>query len=105
MHIKQLTGNCAKLCASWMRARLLKVSHRNTAKIRTTHMPVGRLCILLMLSLAGDVESNPGPVKYPCQICEKPVRMNQKGVACDSCDQWYRITLSAWAWVALFIEH
>ena len=42
-----------------------------------------------MLSLAGDIESNPGPVKYPCQICEKAVRKNQKGVACDSCDQWY----------------
>ena len=45
----------------------------------------------ITLVLAGDIELNPGPVnyKYPCGTCLKPVRSNQKGVACDSCDLWY----------------
>ncbi len=32
---------------------------------------------------AGDVQPNPGPVQYPCGICGKGVRRNQRGIACD----------------------
>ena len=42
-----------------------------------------------MIALSGDIESNPGPVKFPCGICTKAVRSNQCSVACDSCDQWF----------------
>ena len=39
------------------------------------------------LILGGQVELNPGPnIKYPCQVCNKQVRWNQKGIACDNCD-------------------
>ena len=41
-----------------------------------------------VLLLISGLESNPGPVKYPCGICSKPCRWNQKAVACDECDQW-----------------
>ena len=44
---------------------------------------------LLLLSIAKDIESNPGPVKYPCQICNKAVKWTTPGVCCDSCDGWY----------------
>ena len=44
----------------------------------------------ILLILGGQVELNPGPnIKYPCQVCNKPVRWNQKGIACDNCDLWY----------------
>lgn len=47
-------------------------------------------CILLLaLSLSNDVQVNPGPVKFPCGLCKKSVRWNQRGVCCDSCDVWY----------------
>lgn len=46
-----------------------------------------RLCLLL----CGDVHTNPGPVQYPCGICCKSVRANQKGLLCDSCDKWFHI--------------
>ena len=41
-----------------------------------------------LLLIAGDVESNPGPTKYPCTSCCKPVKLNQKGTLCDRCDMW-----------------
>ena len=44
----------------------------------------------ILLILGDQVELNPGPnIKYPCQVCNKPVRWNQKGIACDNCDLWY----------------
>ena len=45
------------------------------------------LCYWLLL-LAGDVEANPGPVKFPCGSCSRPVKVNQAGVQCDVCDYW-----------------
>lgn len=46
----------------------------------------------LILAAAGDIEVNPGPakrnVKYPCGICAKAVRSNQRGIQCDNCDKW-----------------
>ena len=39
---------------------------------------------LLLLSTSKDIELNPGPVKYPCQICNKAVKWTTPGVCCDS---------------------
>ena len=58
------------------------------------------------LALCGDVHPNPGfgntsvtaevssgrkpPTwKYPCAICSKPVRSNQRGILCDGCCNWH----------------
>ena len=36
------------------------------------------------------VSLNPSPRwKYPCMVCSKPVKINQKGICCDSCDDWF----------------
>ena len=43
----------------------------------------GSYCSWLLL-LSGDIEINPGPVRYPCTVCAKPVRVNQRGVMCDT---------------------
>jgi hypothetical protein len=45
----------------------------------------------LLIIQAADIETNPGPVKYPCQVCDKAVRWNQKAVACDNCDMWHHV--------------
>ena len=42
-------------------------------------------CLLL---LCGDISPNPGPLHYSCTVCGKFVRMNQKGLLCDSCGKW-----------------
>ena len=36
-----------------------------------------------------DIESNPGPIKFPCGECHKAVRSNQHGIACDDCETWF----------------
>ena len=49
---------------------------------------------MLMLINSSENETNPGPrkPKYPCKICEKAVTWKQRGVACDDCQQWYRVS-------------
>ena len=45
---------------------------------------------LSLLMLCGDILRNPRPEwKYPCGVGQKPVKSNQKGLQCDSCDLWY----------------
>ena len=43
----------------------------------------------LLLSVSKDIELNPGPTKYPCQICNKAVKWTTPGMCCDTCDGWY----------------
>ncbi len=49
----------------------------------------------LLLLTCGDVHPCPGPktpnYKYPCGICFKPVKCNQKGILCDMCNLWHHI--------------
>ena len=40
-------------------------------------------CLLLLL--CGDIQANPGPVRYPCSVCKKSVKCNQKALLCDGC--------------------
>ena len=44
--------------------------------------------IAALLLCSGDVESNPGPVRNPCNVCSKSVRATQQGASCDSCEMW-----------------
>ena len=55
------------------------------------------LLVSLLLLMSHDVEQNPGPrpPKYPCGVCDRAVRWNQRGVACDSCDRWYHASCVA----------
>ena len=42
-----------------------------------------------LLLLAGDVDINPGPARSPCQVCNRSVRRNEKGVNCKLCREWF----------------
>ena len=52
--------------------------------------------ILLLITSAGDVESNPGPSKiYTCPICSQRITNNKKykgSVLCISCKDWVHTT-------------
>ena len=39
-----------------------------------------------LLILSGDINLHPGPVKYPCSVCAKPVR--RRIVSCEKCGLW-----------------
>ena len=41
-----------------------------------------------LLLLGGDISTNPGPVRFPCVECKRPVARNQRGIECDSCELW-----------------
>ena len=43
---------------------------------------------LLLLQLSNDIKLNPGPVRFPCSVCLKPVRTNQRALQCDACAFW-----------------
>lgn len=58
---------------------------------KRTLPPSKKFCLLLFLiSLAGDVEANPGPrpPKYPCGLCNKAVKNSDPAICCDQCDKW-----------------
>ena len=38
-----------------------------------------------LLILARDVAMNPGPFRFPCRVCARPMRLNQRGIECDVC--------------------
>ena len=65
------------------------IHHRLTCvkakKFTSTVKPSPFLPALLMI---GGIETNPGPVKYPCGVCHKPCKSNQRAIACNDCDQW-----------------
>ena len=46
------------------------------------------LKMLILLQLSGNIELNPGLVKWPCILCSKPVRSNQDSVECSNCATW-----------------
>ncbi|CAG2244297.1 unnamed protein product [Mytilus edulis] len=47
--------------------------------------------LLLTLILSNDIHQNPGPIKYPCAICDKSVNSNHRAVSCDNCQLWVHI--------------
>ena len=39
------------------------------------------------ICLAGDIESNPGPVANPCSICKRPVAKTHRAILCVDCNR------------------
>ncbi|VDI02709.1 Hypothetical predicted protein [Mytilus galloprovincialis] len=58
--------------------------------ILTCKRPVAFLAFLLIIT-SGDIQTNPGPIKYPCGVCSKPVAKNHRALECDSCTYWVHI--------------
>ena len=52
------------------------------------------IIIALLLTISGDIEVNPGPIRFPCGKCNRAVRSNQRGICCDQCDRWFHIRCS-----------
>ena len=85
------------------RVRLFSRRIRYLSNVTSTFNPS-----VYKLLLSGDIENNPGyesaensshssstqgltrNYKYPCKLCGKPVRCNQKGILCDSCESLFQ---------------
>ena len=31
---------------------------------------------------------NPGPIRFPCTVCYRPVKYNDRALLCDMCKHW-----------------
>ena len=74
----------------WKSSNRLRLKTRSIYRVHLqrlyrVHRPAAVIVTLLLAS--GDIETNPGPVQYPCTVCEKPVKRNQCGIMCDDCSQ------------------
>jgi hypothetical protein len=49
-----------------------------------THTPVD-----ISLARAGDVETNPGPSRWPCGRCDKAVKPSEYSIYCADCKLWF----------------
>ena len=77
-----LLDSCGAVVANWNRYNRLR-----TKRLYRAHRPA--VVIVTLLLASGDIESNPGPIyRYPCTVCLKPVKQNQRGIACDGCEKW-----------------
>ena len=75
--------------------------------VRPIHKNLSHILLLILL-LAGDIESNPGPVTrktrashqspppkldlseiFPCALCDRAVNWSDQGVCCDQCSMWH----------------
>ena len=62
------------------------VTWRLTVSSNWSKRPMSVLVCSLLL--CGDIHLNPGPVKYPCQVCGKAVKSNQDGIECSKYEKW-----------------
>ena len=79
------------VAVDWKNSNQLRLKTRSIYRVHPqrlyrVHRPAAVIVTLLLAS--GDVESNPDPVQYPCTVCEKPVKRNQRGIMYDGCSQW-----------------
>ena len=72
---------------------VINLKNENGRPVKSTHkqhitVNSATYCLTLFILLSGDIHYNPGPIKYPCTECIKPVRSNQKAIQCDFCNFW-----------------
>ena len=70
------------------RIRVVPATYLIPSKVRVRQL-VGIITVLLTIS--GDIELNPGPVKFPWGKRGKAVAKHHKGICCDQCNMWLHI--------------
>ena len=66
--------------------------HMAPSKDKTTaYERPKKLFAFISVILAGDIHCNPGPVRFPCGVCKKPVATNHRALECEGCQYWVHI--------------
>jgi hypothetical protein len=75
---------------------------RNGPKVTLTYLS------MFLITLSNDVNINPEPSTsdslYPCGTCDKPVTWDDRGIVCDTCNQWYHANCQSMK-SSLYLEH
>ncbi len=45
----------------------------------------------IAITLSGDIQANPGPTKFLCRICQRPMAKSHRDMDCDECERWIHI--------------
>ena len=67
-----------------------------TWEIQPLSIPIELNCkhhrlFIIIIQCSGDISLNPGPIKYPCGKCYKPVAKNHRALFCEVGNQWWHI--------------
>ena len=78
------------LCTAWLNYEQLRTSRKR----KFGNAPVFYYCnstasFHFLLTVCGDIEINPGPVKDPCGSCGRPVKSNQRNLLCEDCNKFW----------------
>ena len=88
----EILSSCSPL-DSWLFVPAVLCTWRENSHLRPLAQRTRRRGLALpncywLILLAGDIKRNPGPTKYPCTVCGKAVRSNQRGILCSRCQNW-----------------
>ena len=87
-HILVETGNSMQHHSGTMCTNLSETQITLTKTV-VIYTHADHLYTIYRLRSAGDAHLNPGPVSFPCRVCMKPGRRNQRAIMCDDCDFWH----------------
>ena len=66
---------------------------------------------MMVILISNDVNPHPGPgcsdtneTVYPCGTCDQPATWQERGIVCDTCNQWYHISCQ-WMQAKSYLEH
>jgi hypothetical protein len=57
----------------------------------TDHLCKHHRLFIIIILCSRDISLNPGPIKYPCGKCYKPVAKNHRAIFCEVGNQWWHI--------------
>ena len=97
--LKEITYRLARPCIrpnnlepTWIscQASLMKSTKWHIPLKKQRDSSLSYLCFIL-ISLSADIETNPGPIDFPCGTCALEVCDTDPAISCDGCGQWFHI--------------
>jgi hypothetical protein len=94
--VKYINGNIT--LANNLNLDIYKVMfyHLKHGRFKLLSIPIELNCkhhrlFIIIILCSGDISLKPGPIKYPCGKCYKPVAKNHRAIFCEVGNQWWHI--------------
>lgn len=81
------------VCTIWLNYKQNTKSHQKSkfGKSPVPYYSNATASFNFLLTVYGDIELNPGPVKDPCGSCSRPVKCNQRSLLCEDCNNFWHL--------------